>query len=39
MPGSFMQWMADNVDHNPMTIDGKGSLHAIGNCLSHNKSK
>ena len=34
MPGSFTQWIADNVDHNPMTIDGKGSLHAMGS-LSH----
>ena len=22
--------MADNVDHNPATLDGKGSLHAMG---------
>ena len=29
-PGSFTQWMADNADHNAMTIDGKGSMHAMG---------
>jgi hypothetical protein len=28
--GEFTQWMADNVDHNPATLDGKGSLHAMG---------
>ena len=33
LPGKFTQWMADNVDHNPMTLDGKGSLHAMG-CVS-----
>ena len=30
--GKFTQWMADNVDHNPATLDGKGSLHAMGIC-------
>ena len=40
LPGSFTQWMADNVGHNAMTIDGKGSLHAMGiisatNCSSY----
>jgi hypothetical protein len=25
-----VQWMADNVDHNPFTLDRKGSLHAMG---------
>ena len=33
LPGTFTQWMADNVDHNPMTLDGKDSLHAMG-CVS-----
>ena len=28
--GSFTQWSADNVDHNVRTLDGKGSLHAMG---------
>ena len=32
-PGSFTQWMADNADHNAMTIDGKGSMHEMG-CIS-----
>ena len=30
LSGSFTQWMADNADHNPVTLDGKGSLHAMG---------
>ena len=30
MNGSFSQWSADNVDHNIASIDGKGSLHAMG---------
>ena len=33
LPGTFTQWMADNVDHNPMILDGKDSLHAMG-CVS-----
>jgi hypothetical protein len=38
LPGSFTQWMADNVDHNVRTIDGKGSLHAMGlACSTTNK--
>ena len=34
LPGSFTQWMADSADHNPMTLDGKGSLHAVGSCAA-----
>ena len=30
LPGSFTQWTADNVDHNVRSIDGKGTLHAMG---------
>ena len=30
IPGSFTQWSADNVDHNVRTLDGHGTLHAIG---------
>ena len=30
LPGAFTMWIADNVDHNPATIDGKGSLHDMG---------
>jgi hypothetical protein len=26
----FVQYIADNVDHNVRTIDGKGTLHAMG---------
>ena len=29
-PGLFIQWSADNVDHNVRTLDGKGTLHAMG---------
>ena len=31
---SFSQWSADNNDHNVKTIDGKGSLHAMGIIVS-----
>ena len=30
MLGSFCHWIADNVDHNVRTLDGKGTLHAMG---------
>ena len=29
-PGTFTQWVADNVDHNVATLDGKGTLHGMG---------
>ena len=29
-PGTFTQWVADNVDHNVATLDGQGSLHGMG---------
>ena len=29
-PGAFTQWVADNVDHNSCTIDGRGSFHGMG---------
>ena len=25
-----MQYIADNVDHNTITLDGHGTLHAMG---------
>ena len=28
-PGHFTQWVADNVDHNLITIDGKNSFHRM----------
>ena len=28
--GAFAQWSADNDDHNIRTLNGKGSLHAMG---------
>ena len=28
--GTFYHWIADNVDHNSKTLDGKGVLHAMG---------
>jgi hypothetical protein len=27
---SFVQWVADNVDHNTATLDGKGTFHGMG---------
>jgi hypothetical protein len=30
IPGSFTQWVADNVDHNISTLDGKGTFHGMG---------
>ena len=38
-PGSFTQWMADNADHNGMTIDGKGVMHAMGSCCATTSSE
>jgi hypothetical protein len=31
-PGTFTQWVADNVDHNVIVAssDGSGSLHGMG---------
>ena len=29
-PGSFSQWVADNVDHNLASIDGCGSFRGMG---------
>ena len=28
--GSFIQYVADNVDHNVCTIDGHGTFHGMG---------
>ena len=28
LPGSFTQWIVNKVDHNPSTLEGKGSLSA-----------
>ncbi|WAR20764.1 hypothetical protein MAR_014738 [Mya arenaria] len=30
VPGSFVQYVADNVDHNIRTIDGHGTFHGMG---------
>ena len=30
MRGTFQHWIADNVDHNVCTLDGKGTLHGMG---------
>ena len=30
MKGAFHHWIGDNVDHNSRTMDGKGTLHAMG---------
>ncbi|KXJ06661.1 hypothetical protein AC249_AIPGENE6377 [Exaiptasia diaphana] len=29
-PGSFIQYVADNVDHNSRTLDGTGTFHGMG---------
>ena len=29
-PGTFTQWVADNVDHNVATLDGQGTFHGMG---------
>ena len=29
-PGSITQWVADNVDHNTATLDGRGTFHGMG---------
>ena len=34
LKGSFYHWIADNVDHNFATLDGKGTLHAMGILLA-----
>ena len=26
----FVQWVADNVDHNTATLSGKGTFHVMG---------
>ena len=30
MDGMFHHWIADNVDHNSKTMEGKCTLHAMG---------
>ena len=30
MISGFTQWVADNVDHNIVTLDGKGTFHGMG---------
>ena len=30
IPGTFTQWVADNVDHNVVSLDGQGSFHSMG---------
>ena len=29
-PGTFAQWVADNVDHNVAALDGTGTFHGMG---------
>ena len=29
-PGRFMQYIADNIDHNTRTLDGTGTFHGMG---------
>ena len=29
-PGTFIQYVADNVDHNLCTLDGRGTFHGMG---------
>ena len=30
LSGSFTQWVADNIDHNVCTVDGKDTFHGMG---------
>jgi len=30
VPGRFIQYIADNVDHNTRTLDGKDTFHGMG---------
>ena len=30
LPGTFTQWVADNVDHNVITLDGQDTFHDMG---------
>ena len=30
LPGTFTQWVADNVDHNVATLNGEGTFHSMG---------
>lgn len=30
LPGTFTQWVADNIDHNVATLDGQGTFHGMG---------
>ena len=29
-PGHFTQWVADNIDHNIVTLNGEGTFHGMG---------
>ena len=29
-PGSFTQWVGDNIDHTVATLDGRGTFHGMG---------
>lgn len=31
---NFAQWLADNVDHNIITLDGKNTFHSVGIVVS-----
>ena len=33
----FVQWVADNVDHNTATLSGKGTFHGMGNISTSSK--
>lgn len=30
LPGTFTQWVADNVDHNVVMLDGQDTFHGMG---------
>ena len=30
LPGTFTQWVANNVDHNVATLNGEGTFHGMG---------
>ena len=30
IPGTFIQWVADNIDHSVAILDGQGTFHGMG---------
>ena len=38
-PTAFTQWIADNVDHNVLTLDGLGTFHGMGVIAASTRSE